>query len=1004
MAVVENDKSNTSSGQAYWRSLDEYSRKPEFAEMLDREFPAGADIWQDTNGVGRRNFLKLMGASLALGGLTSCARQPAEHIVPFVKPPEEMIPGIPMQYATAMTLSGYSVGLVARSNEGRPTHLAGNPNHGSSLGGTDVYTQASILNMYDPDRATAVKHKGLIDTWDKASRTLGETMESLRANQGAGLRILSGTVTSPTLASQLSALTSELPSAKWHQYDPAGGDSAREGSMIAYGDYVETVYRYDLADVVVTLDADFLSVGPGRIRYAHDFVARRKDIDNDADMNRMWAFESTPTITGGMADHALTMAPSKIEALARSLAEAVGVSGVAGGSVDESAKEVFDKCVEDLIAHRGKGIVVAGETQPPVVHALAHAINGALGNTGTTVLTTRSVEANPVDQMASLKELVDDIHAGDVQLLLILGGNPVYDTPADIDFKGALELVAHRYHLSPYFDETSDQCHWHIPESHFLETWGDGRGHDGMVAITQPLIEPLYESKSATEVIAALAGTGGNNKSLLEKYWQDRLGADDFEPAWRVALSKGVIEGTEMRPADVSLMTGFAGEAGTASQGGIEVSLRPDPTIYDGQFANNGWLQELPKPLTKLTWDNALLISPAMSETLGIDWRRGLQEQDVVEVTFADGRSATAGVLVTPGHPDGSATLHLGYGRTHAGNVGNGAGANAYRLQTSTERGYARGATIKKTGDTQLLAKTEDHYPIDHLVNEEGRHLVREADLTHFKEEHDFAHHMGHTPDDDMTLLPKWRSADHAWGMTIDLHSCTGCNVCAIACVSENNIAVVGKEEISNGREMHWIRVDRYYKGDVHQPEVVHQPVPCMQCENAPCEVVCPVGATMHSDEGLNDMVYNRCIGTRYCSNNCPYKVRRFNFYQYSDQETESLQLGRNPNVTIRTRGVMEKCTYCVQRINAGRIEAKKEDRRIRDGEVITACQSACPVGAISFGDINDANSEVTKKKQSPRNYALLADLNTRPRTTYLAKVRNPHPDLAEHSTEAETH
>ncbi len=998
MAVVENENSKTLAGQAYWRSLDEYARTPEFADMLDREFPAGSDIWQYSDGVGRRNFLKLMGASLALGGLTSCARQPAEYIVPFVKPPEEMIPGMPLYFATAMNLSGYAVGLVARSNEGRPTHLAGNPNHASSLGGADVYTQASILDLYDPDRSTTVMHRGLINTIDEASRTLNETMESLRANQGAGLRILTGTVTSPTLADGLSALTRELPSAKWHQYDPAGNDSAREGSMLAFGDYVETVYRYDLADVVVTLDADFFSVGPGRIRYARDFVARRKDIDTEADMNRLFAFESTPTITGAMADHAVAVAPSAIESIARSMAEAVGVAGVSGGAVDESVVAVFDACVKDLKAHRGAGIVVAGETQPPVVHALAHAINHALDNAGTTVIHTKPVEANPVNQMASLKELVADINAGEVQLLVVLGGNPVYDAPADIGFAAAIDQVAHRYHLGTHFDETADRCQWHIPESHFLESWGDGRGHDGSVAITQPLIDPLYESKTAIEVVAMLAGTGGNARTLVEKYWQDRLGAENFESAWRVVLSNGVIENTAMPPANVSLQSGFADAAGSPSEGGIEIAFRPDPSIYDGRFSNNGWLQEIPKPLTKLTWDNALLISVAMAE------REGLNKEDTVKISFKDGRSVEAPVWVMPGHPDNAATLHLGYGRTRAGNVGNGTGANAYALQTSVERGFARGATIEKTGKTWMLARTEDHYPIDHLVTEEGRHLVREADLEHAKEHPDFAQHVVHTPKADDTLMPKWRGADHAWGMTIDLHSCIGCNACAIACVSENNIAVVGKQEIKNGREMHWIRVDRYYKGDVNNPEVVHQPVPCQQCENAPCEVVCPVGATMHSAEGLNDMVYNRCIGTRYCSNNCPYKVRRFNFYQFSDQTTPSLQLGRNPNVTIRTRGVMEKCTYCVQRINAARIEAKKEDRRIRDGEVITACQSACPVGAINFGDINDETSIVTLKKQSPRNYGLLADLNTRPRTTYLAKVRNPHPDLAGPGAEGEHH
>jgi MoCo/4Fe-4S cofactor protein with predicted Tat translocation signal len=993
MAVVDNTKTGSKSGKAYWRSLEEYAKSPQFQDMLEREFPAGSDIWHDADGVGRRNFLKLMGASFALGGLTSCARQPAEMIVPFVTAPEEMIPGVPLYYATAMTLSGYAVGLVARSNEGRPTHLAGNPNHASSLGGTDVYTQASILNLYDPDRSTAVMRRGLISTWSAASAELTSLMESLRENQGAGLRILTGTVTSPTLGDLLSSLTRDLPSAKWHQWDPAGNDNGRAGSLMAFGDYVETVYRYDLADVVVTLDADFLSLGPGRIRYARDFAGRRRDIDNDADMNRLFAFESTPTLTGAMADHHATMAPSKIELLARSLADAVGVSGVSGGALDESIRPIFDAAVSDLKAHRGAGIVVPGETQPPVVHALAHAINAALGNNGTTVLQLQSAEVEPTDQTASLKQLVDDINDGEVELLVILGGNPVYDTPSDVDFAGAIEKVAHRFHLGAYFDETANLCQWHVPESHFLETWGDGRGHDGSVAIQQPLTQPLYESKSAIEVAGLLAGAGSRGRNLVEGYWQNRLGAENFDNAWKVVLSNGVIENSSLPPANVSLQSNFAGPPPEAVDG-IEVIFRPDPTIYDGQFANNGWLQEIPKPLTKLTWDNAILMSYAMAVRDGYE---DSKKHPMAEIVFEDGREVRAGVLVVPGHPDNAVTIHLGYGRERAGNVGNGTGSNAYAVQTSAERGFARGANVRKLNTKYKLARTEDHYPIDHLVNEEGRHLVREETLAHFQEHPDFAAHQGHTFPEDMTLLKDWdtwRSADHAWGMTIDLNTCIGCSACIVACVSENNIAVVGKQEIIMGREMHWIRVDRYYKGDIEHPEAVHQPVPCMQCEKAPCEVVCPVAATMHSDEGLNDMVYNRCIGTRYCSNNCPYKVRRFNFFKYSDQDTPSLQLGRNPNVTIRTRGVMEKCTYCVQRINAARIEAKKEDRRIRDGEVIMACQSACPVAAISFGDINDENSEVSRMKASPRNYGLLADLNTRPRTTYLAKVRNPHPDL----------
>ena len=880
MAVVENKNTAPTSGKAYWRSLEEYSKTPEFQDMLEREFPAGSDIWQDADGVGRRNFLKLMGASFALGGLTSCARQPAEMIVPFVKQPEELIPGVPLHYATAMNLSGYAVGLVARSNDGRPTHVDGNPNHGSSLGGTDVYTQGSILNLYDPDRSTAVMRRGLISTWDAASAELTSLVESLRENQGAGLRILTGTVTSPTLGDLLSSLTRDLPSAKWHQWDPAGNDNTRAGSMMAYGDYVETIYRYDLADIVVTLDADFMSLGPGRIRYSRDFADRRRDIDNEADMNRLYAFESTPTLTGAMADHQATMAPSKVELLARSLAEELGVAGVSGGAVDESAKAIFDAAVSDLKAHRGGSIVVAGESQPPVVHALAHAINEALGNTGTTVIHLQSAEAEPTDQMASLTELVDDINDGDVELLVILGGNPVYDSPADIDFAGAMEKVAHRFHLGAYLDETANLCHWHVPESHFLEAWGDGRGHDGSVALQQPLTEPLYESKSAVEVVGTIQGVGGRGRDLVQSYWQNRMGADNFENAWKIALSNGVIENTAMAPANVSLQNNFAGSA-PAPVEGIEVVFRPDPTVYDGQFNNNGWLQEIPKPLTKLTWDNAVLMSHSMAEREGY---AASKKGPMAEIVFGEGeneRTVRAGVLVVPGHPDNTVTIHLGYGRERAGSVGNGTGSNAYAIQTSSERGFARGAKVRKLNTKYKLARTEDHYPIDHVVNEEGRHLVREETLDHFEEHPDFAAHQGHTFPEDMTMLKDWntwRSADHAWGMTIDLNTCNGCSACIVACVSENNIAVVGKQEVIMGREMHWIRVDRYYKGDINHPEAVHQPVPCQQCENAPCEVVCPVAATMHSDEGLNDMVYNRCIGTRYCSNNCPYKVRRFNF------------------------------------------------------------------------------------------------------------------------------
>jgi molybdopterin-containing oxidoreductase family iron-sulfur binding subunit len=639
--------------------------------------------------------------------------------------------------------------------------------------------------------------------------------------------------------------------------------------------------------------------------------------------------------------------------------------------------------------HRGASVVVAGDQQPPLVHALAHAMNHALDNIGNTVVYTDPVEANPIDHLESLGKLVSDMEAGRVEMLVIIGGNPVYTAPADLHFAEHLSRVKLRLDLSLYDDETSARCHWHIPEAHFLESWGDARAYDGTVTIMQPLIAPLYFGKSAHELLATLLGQPERSSyDIVRDYWKQQFG-EDFERRWRTALHDGLIAGTALPPKAVKLkiedrewkIEDRHPQSSTLDPRSLEIIFRPDPTIFDGRFANNGWLQELPKPLSKLTWDNAALISPATAERLG------LANEELVELRH-QGHAVRAPIWIMPGHADDSVTVHLGYGRTRAGRIGTGTGFNAYAIRTASSPWFASGLEIRKTGARYALASTQDHHSMA------GRHLIRVGTLEQYRQHPEFVHEMGHEPAPDLTLYPPHTYRGYAWGMAIDLQACIGCNACVVACQAENNIPIVGKTEVARGREMHWLRIDRYYNGDLDNPATYHQPVPCMHCENAPCEVVCPVAATVHSDEGLNEMVYNRCIGTRYCSNNCPYKVRRFNFLQYADQDTPSLKLLRNPQVTVRSRGVMEKCTYCVQRINAARIQAKKEERTIRDGEIVTACQAACPTEAIVFGNINDPNSRVSRLKADSLNYGLLTELNTRPRTSYLARLRNPHPEI----------
>ncbi len=955
-----------------WRSLDELAGTPEFEALLQREFPERAAEWLDP--VGRRGFLKLMGASLALAGLTSCSNPPSHTIVPYAKAPENLVPGRPQFYATAFAQGGIGTGLLIESHEGRPTKVEGNPQHPGSLGTTDAFMQASTLSLYDPDRSQNVTNGGQIATWAAFAAALSAR---ITGSSGTGVRILTETVTSPTLAWQLRQLLAKYPQAKWVQYDPISRDAVRQGSRLAFGEVVNTVYRVDKADVVVTLGSDFLAVGPGHVRYARDFFLRRRI--ETAPLTRLYAVDSVPTLTGAMADHRLTVRQQEVESVGWALARALGVPEAAGFTADVPQAKWAAAVALDLKAHRGASLVVAGDEQPAAVHALAHAINRALGNVGQTVMYTDPIETDSADQLAALTALVADMRAGRVTTLLILDGNPVYTAPADLIFAEALDKVPFRAHLSLENDETSARCHWHLPAAHYLEAWGDARAYDGTVTIQQPLIAPLYDAKSAYEVIALAQGDGPQaGYDIMRAYWQTRL-SGDFEASWRRALHDGVVAGTAL-PAKVP---GWAPTLTYAAQPRqpFEILFRPDPTIWDGRFANNGWLQELPKPFTKLTWDNAALLSPATADRLGVT------SEDVVELALGD-RRVQAPVWVLPGHPADSVTVHLGYGRTRAGRAGSGTGFNAYLLRTSAALWSTGGVQIKKTGQRLALASTQHHQTM------QGRNPVRVATAEEFRKDPKVIAEMGEAPAKDETLYPPVPNEGYRWGMAIDLSACLGCGACVAACQAENNSPVVGKEQVLIGREMHWIRVDRYYAGPPEAPDTLHQPLLCQQCENAPCEPVCPVGATVHSQEGLNDMVYNRCVGTRYCSNNCPYKVRHFNFLQYADHDTPTLRLLQNPNVTVRSRGVMEKCTYCVQRINAGRIRAKEAGQPIKDGEVVTACQGACPSQAIAFGNLNDPNSTVSKWQASARNYGLLADLNTRPRTTYLARLRNSNPEM----------
>lgn len=1000
--------------------MEELADTPEFQEYLHREFPENATQWLAGS---RRDFMRLMGASLFLAGVSGCdlIRQPQEKIVPTVHSTGHASPGLSLYFATACDFAGSAIGLTVESRDGRPIKIEGNPNHPSSLGATNIFAQAATLDLYDPDRARTAMNREKIVSQAQVVSQLTALRVRLDETKGRGLRVLLGTSTSPTLARVLHQAVTRWPEMKWSVYESVNDDAFRAAMEQASGDAaseLSLVYDFSRADVVLSIDCDFLAARDLPPCYVQEFSAARRVAGrprNDASaadsMVRLYHLGPTPTPTSAKADHNLALGPTE---LADAVAELARV-WEADAQDDQTAKDATShsewiaRVVADLKAAGARALVSVGREQPAAIHALGHLLNQELGGVGSTVHYIKSPQVRPQESPSDvdmLAELVTEMEAGKVETLLVLGGNPVFEAPADINFGAALEKVPFSLMLASAANETSQKTQWLVPRTHFLESWGDARAHDGTVSIVQPLIAPLHESISDIELLATLCEDAPSAYSSVRKTWQEKLGERDDDPRWQKAVADGIIASATDSSSVVphrnplqspslqspplqsisqladSHLTGTTNVTKHDTTSDIfDIVIRPDPTIWDGRFINNGWLQELPKPLTHTVWDNPALMAPADAQRLG------LSNGDVLAIGEAD-RQVDIPIWIAAGHAAGCLTLFMGFGRRVVGRVGQGTGFDIRPLIAQDSMTQRRSVAVRKTARRHAIVTTQ------HFQSMEGRHLARAGTLAELQAEPDgpaFAHPPDPAP--DATLFPDWPYEGHKWGMTIDLTTCVGCSACVIACQAENNIPVVGKEQVAMNRHMHWIRVDTYYTGPPEQPhQTLNQPVTCMHCERAPCEVVCPVAATNHSDEGLNQMVYNRCVGTRYCSNNCPYKVRRFNFLDFSDKfiNEPTLHLLSNPEVTMRQRGVMEKCTYCVQRIEGARVASQLEDRPIRDGEIKTACQAACPAQAIRFGDLNDPASEVRQTHDHPLTYALLEELNTKPRTTYLAEVTNP--------------
>ncbi|MBI5707524.1 MAG: TAT-variant-translocated molybdopterin oxidoreductase [Armatimonadetes bacterium] len=999
ISVAEVREKLSKGGPKWWRSLSQVMDTPSFKKWVEDEFPERATMLQ----VDRRNFLKLTGAAVMMASLTGCRRLDKDKIVPFVKMPEDSVPGKPEYYASTFVHGGYGIGVLVESRQGRPTKVEGNPLHPSSLGKSSAITQASIYGLYDPFRSQQTM-RGRESTSLAEFLKAGKAALAGKAGNGQGVVLVTEAITSPSLAGQIKAFLKKYPGAKWCVYEPAGRDNEFAGTELAFGRRVNPVYNFERADVIVSLDADFLLSGSGVARYSQDFASRRTVAGGDASrMSRLYMIESSPSSTGATADHALRVKASQVQAAAGRLASQVGVANSVANDPRLNAAWL-DAVAKDLQSASGRCVVLAGEHQPPSVHALAHAMNAKLGAVGQTVTYTEVPEVGP-DTAFTLKDAVADLNADKVDVLLVLGGNPVYLAPGDVNAKGAFAKAKFSARLGLYQDETSAVCQWHVPESHYLEAWGDARGHDGTISVAQPLIAPIYPSLAAIEFLETLSGGPRKSRAIVEDTHRPAGAVDTdlnpnagaaFQKDWNQIVHDGMIRGSAFPAVSVTATADLSGMPAARPIEGPEVLFLPDATIHDGRYGTCAWLQELPRPMTSVTWDNLVLVSPKTAEKLGVE------NQDLVSLEV-NGKKVEGPIFLAYGQAEDQIVVHMGYGRVSGaplsffdGNEVRGFDVNPLRTWQSPN--MAAGGTITKVGGRQPVANTQEHHVMATTEGVMPLDIVRSGTIGEMAANPNFSPHPAEEKEELHSLYndEEFKYDGYRWAMTIDLSLCTGCNACTQACQVENNIPSVGKSQVIKGREMHWIRVDRYYKGGFDSPtEVLHQPVTCQHCENAPCEPVCPVAATTHSKEGLNQMVYNRCVGTRYCSNNCPYKVRRFNFLNYADKtDYPTLTLLNNPDVSVRGRGVMEKCTFCVQRISAARIESKKSNTAIKDGDIVTACQQACPSKAIVFGDLSDEKSAVNKWQRDPRAYTLLREVNTRPRLKYLAKVRNVNKEI----------
>jgi Fe-S-cluster-containing dehydrogenase component/anaerobic selenocysteine-containing dehydrogenase len=983
-----------SGAKVFWRSLEEKADSERYAQAAH-----GSDVVNRTidaselSRLKRRHFMTLSGAIGALATLEGCIRRPVEKILPYTDAPSagDLTIGVASHYATVTAQRGEALGLLVNSHEGRPTKIEGNPDHPASAGSTDLWAQASVLDLYDHERARTPSKKGVAKSYAEADAALDAVIAEALKNGGQGLRVLAHPTLSPTFVRLRDQVKKRFPQARFHSYAPVNDANAYAGTRIAFGQALAVVPSFERAKVVVSLDSDFLLTETGSVLASRQFGQSRHMESAAGEMSRLYVVEPSMSLTGANADHRLRLEGRAIGAYLKALAAElagqgaeIGVSA-GGGEVAGVPASWIQSVAKDLLANRGASLIVVGSRQPAAVHALAAAVNRGLGNAGKTVTYTKPLDGAEVDQIEDIKSLATDLASGSVSALIVLGGNPVHDAPADAGFAAALAKVGTSFALTDRIDETASLSTWHIPLAHELETWGDAQSRAGTYAVQQPLIAPLFGARAAIEILAKLAGEADTSSYAVVRATVDGITGSD-ELAWQRFVQRGAgpVSGFQtlggLSVANEAVTQAIGSLPSPSAAGELEAVFLADNKMFDGRYANNSWLQELPDQITRITWDNAALIAPSTAKQLGIE------NGDMIKVTVG---SASIEIVAwkQPGQAPSTVGLALGWGRTKAGSTGTGAGFDVYPLRTSSAPHYAP-AKIEKLGKTYPLSQTQEHDSM------ESRPLILDADLDEYKAQPNFT--QWESP--DLSVAPLWKPQDysqgHQWGMVIDLNSCTGCGACIVACQSENNIPVVGKEQVARGREMAWLRIDRYYAGDENEPEVAIQPVGCQHCEEAPCENVCPVNATAHSPEGLNDIAYNRCIGTRYCMNNCPYKVRRFNFLNFNLEVPETRKMQFNPDVSVRFRGVIEKCSYCVQRIQGAKIVAKREERPLKDGDVVTACQQACSANAIVFGDINDSSSRVSKARAVDRNYALLSDVGTRPRTRYLGKIRNPNPEM----------